>query len=140
MFWETPWALVLGFGLSGAVQAFISRAEMQRALGGHGPGDIGRATCVGMVSSSCSYAACKEPFLHRHSALEAAHGHLLPGTSRGEGRPNRNGLSRSRRAIGGSWNWAGQRPFQTGARFSRKAATPSFLSSVSISRAKHSIS
>jgi len=25
MFWETLWALVLGFGLSGAVQAFVSR-------------------------------------------------------------------------------------------------------------------
>src|SRR5712691_1032272 len=57
MFWETLWALVLGFGLSGAVQAFVSRAEMQRALGGHGPREIGRASFFGMVSSSCSYAA-----------------------------------------------------------------------------------
>ncbi|HEY8694389.1 MAG TPA: permease, partial [Chloroflexota bacterium] len=57
MFWETLWALVLGFGLSGAVQAFVSRAEMQRALGGHGPRQIVRASFFGMVSSSCSYAA-----------------------------------------------------------------------------------
>jgi uncharacterized protein len=57
MFWETLWALVLGFGLSGAVQAFVSRAEMQRALGGHGPRHISRATFFGMISSSCSYAA-----------------------------------------------------------------------------------
>jgi len=57
MFWETLWALVLGFGLSGAVQAFVSRAEMQRALGGHGPSEIARASFFGMVSSSCSYAA-----------------------------------------------------------------------------------
>jgi len=57
MFWETLWALVLGFGLSGAVQAFVSRAEMQRALGGHGPKQIVRASFFGMVSSSCSYAA-----------------------------------------------------------------------------------
>ena len=27
MLWETLWALVLGFGLSGAVQAFVSRAR-----------------------------------------------------------------------------------------------------------------
>ena len=33
MFWETLWALVLGFTLSGAVQAFVSRADMQRKLG-----------------------------------------------------------------------------------------------------------
>ncbi len=37
MFWETLWALVLGFGLSGAVQAFVSRDEMQRRLGDHRP-------------------------------------------------------------------------------------------------------
>jgi len=57
MFWETLWALVLGFGLSGAVQAFVSRDEMQRALGGRGLGSLARATAFGMVSSSCSYAA-----------------------------------------------------------------------------------
>ena len=57
MFWETLWALVLGFGLSGAVQAFVSRETMQRRLGNHGPAAIGRASFFGMVSSSCSYAA-----------------------------------------------------------------------------------
>jgi uncharacterized membrane protein YraQ (UPF0718 family)/YHS domain-containing protein len=57
MFWETLWALVLGFGLSGAVQAFVSRAEMQRALGDHRARTIARAGFFGMVSSSCSYAA-----------------------------------------------------------------------------------
>ena len=57
MFWDTLWALVLGFGLSGAVQAFVSRAEMQRTLGRLTPGSTARATFFGMVSSSCSYAA-----------------------------------------------------------------------------------
>ena len=57
MFWETLWALVLGFGLSGAVQAFVSRAEMQRSLGTHRPRTIAKASFFGMVSSSCSYAA-----------------------------------------------------------------------------------
>lgn len=57
MFWETLWALVLGFGLSGAVQAFVSRGHMQAALGDHRPGTVGRASFLGMVSSSCSYAA-----------------------------------------------------------------------------------
>src|SRR5579859_683977 len=57
MFWETLWALVLGFGLSGAVQAFVSRAEMQRALGDHRPATITKAGFFGVVSSSCSYAA-----------------------------------------------------------------------------------
>ena len=57
MFWQTLWALVLGFGLSGAVQAFVSRTEMQRALGGHRPATIARAGFFGAISSSCSYAA-----------------------------------------------------------------------------------
>src|SRR5439155_4163374 len=57
MFWETLWALVLGFGLSGVVQAFVSKEEMQRVLGDHRPRAIARASLFGMVSSSCSYAA-----------------------------------------------------------------------------------
>jgi len=57
MFWATLWALILGFGLSGAVQAFVSRSEMQRLLGGRGPREIRRATLFGAASSSCSYAA-----------------------------------------------------------------------------------
>jgi uncharacterized protein len=57
MFYDTLWALVLGFGLSGAVQAFVSREAMQRRLGNHGPKAVARASIYGMVSSSCSYAA-----------------------------------------------------------------------------------
>ena len=57
MFWETLWALVLGFGLSGAVQAFVSRADMDRLLGRSGPREIARASLLGAASSSCSYAA-----------------------------------------------------------------------------------
>jgi uncharacterized membrane protein YraQ (UPF0718 family)/YHS domain-containing protein len=57
MFWETLWPLILGFGLSGAVQAFVSRDAMQRKLGNHGPASIARASGYGIVSSSCSYAA-----------------------------------------------------------------------------------
>jgi uncharacterized membrane protein YraQ (UPF0718 family) len=33
MFYETLWALVLGFALSGAVQAFVTRAQMKNLLG-----------------------------------------------------------------------------------------------------------
>jgi uncharacterized protein len=57
MFWETLWPLVLGFGLSGAVQAFVPKEQMQRTMGDHRPASVGRATGLGMVSSSCSYAA-----------------------------------------------------------------------------------
>jgi len=57
MLWETLWALVLGFGLSGAVQAFASREGMQRTLGDHRPMAVLRASGFGAISSSCSYAA-----------------------------------------------------------------------------------
>jgi uncharacterized membrane protein YraQ (UPF0718 family)/YHS domain-containing protein len=57
MFYDTFWALVLGFGLSGAVQAFISKGEMQRALGDHRPRTVVKSSLFGMASSSCSYAA-----------------------------------------------------------------------------------
>ena len=57
MFWETLWPLVLGFGLSGAVQSFVSRDAMQRRLGNHRTPAVVRASGYGMVSSSCSYAA-----------------------------------------------------------------------------------
>jgi uncharacterized membrane protein YraQ (UPF0718 family) len=57
MFWVTLWALVLGFTLSGAVQAFVSKEQMQRVMGDHRPSAVTRASLFGMVSSSCSYAA-----------------------------------------------------------------------------------
>lgn len=57
MLWDTLWALVLGFALSGAVQAFVSRRSMQRRLGDHRPASVARAALYGVVSSSCSYAA-----------------------------------------------------------------------------------
>jgi uncharacterized membrane protein YraQ (UPF0718 family) len=57
MFWRTLWALVLGFALSGAVQAFVSRAAMTRRLGDHRPAAVARASLYGVASSSCSYAA-----------------------------------------------------------------------------------
>jgi uncharacterized protein len=57
MFWQTLWALVLGFALSGAVQAFVSRQALQRRLGDHRPVAVVRASLYGMASSSCSYAA-----------------------------------------------------------------------------------
>lgn len=57
MFWGTLWALVLGFTLSGAVQAFVSRHEMQRTMGDHRPVTVVRTGLLGIASSSCSYAA-----------------------------------------------------------------------------------
>ena len=57
MFFDTFWALVLGFTLSGLIQAFVSRKRMRELLGDHKPRTVARASIFGMVSSSCSYAA-----------------------------------------------------------------------------------
>jgi uncharacterized membrane protein YraQ (UPF0718 family) len=57
MFWETLWALVLGFGVSAALQVFVSKEQMTRALGRAGLREILLATGLGAASSSCSYAA-----------------------------------------------------------------------------------
>jgi uncharacterized membrane protein YraQ (UPF0718 family) len=57
MAWEVWWALVLGFALSGVVQALVPRGSLERALGGRGPREVSLATVLGAASSSCSYAA-----------------------------------------------------------------------------------
>jgi uncharacterized membrane protein YraQ (UPF0718 family)/YHS domain-containing protein len=57
MAWEVWWALILGFALSGVVQAWVTRGQMERLLGGRGIAATVKATGLGAVSSSCSYAA-----------------------------------------------------------------------------------
>ena len=57
MFWEILWALILGFALSGAVQAVVSKREMRRLLPDDSPRSIAVACGLGAASSSCSYAA-----------------------------------------------------------------------------------
>ena len=57
MFWATLWALILGFTLSGIVQSFVTRDDMQKLMGDHKPKTIIRSSLLGIASSSCSYAA-----------------------------------------------------------------------------------
>lgn len=57
MAWQVLWSLVLGFLLSGMIQAYVSRAKMSAALGRAGLKEIALATGFGAASSSCSYAA-----------------------------------------------------------------------------------
>jgi hypothetical protein len=57
MMWQVGWSLVLGFALSGLVQAVVSKAQMQRLLGRDGIREVAIATGFGAVSSSCSYAS-----------------------------------------------------------------------------------
>src|SRR5947208_5102634 len=57
MFWEILWPLILGFTLSGIVQAVVSHKAMAKTLGCDGPRCLTLSTLFGIASSSCSYAA-----------------------------------------------------------------------------------
>lgn len=57
MLWMTFWALVLGFGISAALQVFVSKERMNRAFGQTNVRTMATATALGAASSSCSFAA-----------------------------------------------------------------------------------
>ena len=57
MGWEILWALILGFLLSGAIQAVVSKRQMIKLLPDDSPTSLLKATGLGAASSSCSYAA-----------------------------------------------------------------------------------
>ncbi|MGH2887716.1 MAG: permease [Solirubrobacteraceae bacterium] len=57
MAYEVWWALVLGFAISGVVQAWVPRERIESTLAGGGPRPVAWATGLGAASSSCSYAA-----------------------------------------------------------------------------------
>jgi uncharacterized membrane protein YraQ (UPF0718 family) len=57
MAYEVWWALVFGFAISAVVQAWVPRERIERSLAGEDLGSLSRATALGAVSSSCSYAA-----------------------------------------------------------------------------------
>jgi uncharacterized membrane protein YraQ (UPF0718 family) len=57
MTWEVLWALILGFALSAAVQAVVSKQQMRRLLPDDSTRTLTVAAGLGAASSSCSYAA-----------------------------------------------------------------------------------
>ncbi len=57
MAWKIAWGLALGFTISGAIQAFVSRESIARHLGRPTPRALALASFFGFASSSCSYAA-----------------------------------------------------------------------------------
>ena len=57
MGWEILWPLILGFFLSGVVQAVVSKREIVKLLPDASPRSLGVACGLGAASSSCSYAA-----------------------------------------------------------------------------------
>ncbi len=57
MLWITWWPLVLGFTLSGVVQSLLPRNALRAQLGATNAKSVAKASFLGAISSSCSYAA-----------------------------------------------------------------------------------
>lgn len=57
MVWMTWWPLVFGFTLSGLVQSFLPRDGLRHQLGTTNATSATKASLLGIISSSCSYAA-----------------------------------------------------------------------------------
>lgn len=57
MGWQILWGLIFGFFLSAIVDAFVSKAELQKLLPDDSLGSVTKASVAGAASSSCSYAA-----------------------------------------------------------------------------------
>lgn len=54
-FWQALWALLLGFTLSGTIQAFVSKEGMVNYMGDASPRSVLYATGFGVASTSCSF-------------------------------------------------------------------------------------
>ena len=57
MFWQILWPLILGFTISGIIQAVVSKRQMVELMGNDSPKTLATASGLGAASSSCSYAA-----------------------------------------------------------------------------------
>src|ERR1700691_701301 len=57
MLWITWWPLVLGLTLSGIVQSLLPRDGLRSQFGRTNATSVAKASFLGVISSSCSYAA-----------------------------------------------------------------------------------
>src|SRR3989442_7031920 len=83
MAWEILWALILGFTLSGAVQAVVTKQEMRRLMPDDSPKTLAVASALGAASSSCSYAAAAlaRSLFRKGANFTAAMGFMLASTN-----------------------------------------------------------
>lgn len=56
-FWKSGWAFVLGYFVSGMIQAFVPKKELTQYMGDANFKSVSLSTFFGAVSSSCSFAA-----------------------------------------------------------------------------------
>ena len=56
-FWKSGWAFILGYFVSGMIQAFVPKGKLTQFMGDGGLKSISLSTFFGAASSSCSFAA-----------------------------------------------------------------------------------
>lgn len=56
-FWKSGWAFILGYFVSGMIQAFVPKGELTKYMGKPNLRSISLSTFFGAISSSCSFAA-----------------------------------------------------------------------------------
>ena len=56
-FWKSGWAFILGYFISGMIQAFVPKGKMIKYMGKADLKSISLSTLFGSASSSCSFAA-----------------------------------------------------------------------------------
>ncbi|HCD51875.1 MAG TPA: permease [Balneolaceae bacterium] len=56
-FWKSGWAFVLGYFVSGMIQAFVPKGSLTKYMGKANAKSISLSTLFGAASSSCSFAA-----------------------------------------------------------------------------------
>ncbi len=83
MAWDVGWSLVLGFVISGLIQALVSQERMRETLGRDGVREVALATLFGAASSSCSYAsaAVSRTLFKRGAALVPSLAFLFSSTN-----------------------------------------------------------
>jgi uncharacterized membrane protein YraQ (UPF0718 family) len=69
-FWKAGWAFVLGYFVSGMIQAFVPKNKLTRHMGAADLRAVALATAFGSASSSCSFAALAAA---RSLVLKGAH-------------------------------------------------------------------
>ncbi len=69
-FWKAGWAFVLGYAVSGMIQAFVPKARLTQYMGEPDAKSVLLATIFGSASSSCSFAALAAA---RSLVLKGAH-------------------------------------------------------------------
>ena len=83
MIWDVGWSLVVGFTLSGLIQALVPQDRVRKALGRDGFREVALATVFGAASSSCSYAsaAVSRTLFKRGAALVPSLAFLFSSTN-----------------------------------------------------------